>query len=136
MSELREIHQREGESAWEYSQKFKNAIGRLAHTIHEEHQREWYIKGFLPMTQILLMQQRIATLTDALEQSMKIEDMVGYPGSLRMTRPPADANLVQLQGQISTLTENIQELTIPRLGRPQVWCTRCYTEGHLVNKCP
>ena len=66
------------------------------------------------MTQIFIMQQQIATLTDALEQSMKIEDMVGYPGSLRMTRPPADANLVQLQGQISVLTEKIQELTIPR----------------------
>jgi hypothetical protein len=71
----------------------------------------------------LLMQQWIATLTDALEQSMKIEAMAGYPGSLRVTRPPTDANLVQLQGKISTLTENIQELTIPRPGRPQVWCT-------------
>jgi hypothetical protein len=32
------------------------------------------------------------------------------------------------------LTKNIQELTIPRPGRPQIWCTRCYTEGHLVNE--
>jgi hypothetical protein len=133
---LHEIQQREGESAWEYSQKFKDAIGRLAHPIHEEHQREWYIQGFLPLTWIPLTQQRIATLTDALEQSMKIEAMEGYPGSLKVTRPPTDANLVQLQGKISALTENIQELMIPRPGRPQVWCTRCYTEGHLVNECP
>jgi hypothetical protein len=136
LSELHEIQQREGESAWEYNQKFKDAIGRLAHPIHEEHQREWYIQGLLPLTQIPLTQQRIATLTDALEQSMKIEAMAGYPGSLRITRPPVDVNLVQLQGKISTLTENIQELTIPRPGRPQVWCTGCYTEGHLVNECP
>jgi hypothetical protein len=58
----------------------------------------------------------IATLTDTLEQSMKIEAMAGYPGSLRVTRPPVDVNLAQLQGKISTLTENIQELTIPRPG--------------------
>jgi hypothetical protein len=67
---------------------------------------------------------------------MKIEAMDGYPRSLRVARPPKDANLVQLQGKISALTENIQELTIPRLGQPQVWCIGCYTEGHLVNKCP
>jgi hypothetical protein len=55
--------------------------------------------------------------TDTLEQAMKIESMSGYPGSLRVTRPSIDENLVQLQGKISTLTEKIQELTIPRLGR-------------------
>jgi hypothetical protein len=47
---------------------------------------------------------------------MKIESMEGYPRSLRVTIPPAYANLAQLQGKISTLTENIQELMIPRLG--------------------
>jgi hypothetical protein len=65
--EFHEIQQREGESAWEYNHKFKYAIGRLAHPIDEEHQREWYIQGFLPLKWILLMQQWIATLTDALE---------------------------------------------------------------------
>jgi hypothetical protein len=47
---------------------------------------------------------------------MKIESMVGYLRSLRMTKPPADENLVQLQGQISALIEKIQELTIPKPG--------------------
>jgi hypothetical protein len=53
-----------------------------------------------------------------------------------VTRPPIDANLAQLQGKISVLTKNIQELMILRLGRPQVWCTRCYIEEHMVNECP
>jgi hypothetical protein len=113
ISELREIHQREGESAWEYNQKFKYGIGRLAHPINEEHQREWYIQGLLPLTQILLMQQQIATLKNALEQSMKIEAMEGYLESLRVTKPLVDMNLAQLQGKISVLTKKIQELTIP-----------------------
>jgi hypothetical protein len=43
------------------------------------------------------MQQHIANLTNALEQSMKIETMIGYSGSLRVTRPPTDANLVQIK---------------------------------------
>jgi hypothetical protein len=55
-------------------------------------------------------------LTDALEQSMKIEAMEGYHGILRVTRPPTYTNLVQIQGKISMLIENIQELTIPRPG--------------------
>jgi hypothetical protein len=51
---------------------------------------------------------------------MKIEVMAGYHGSLRVIRPPNDYNITQLQGHISTLTEKIQELTIPRAGHPQV----------------
>jgi hypothetical protein len=85
LSELCEIQQREAKSAWEYSQKFKDTIGRLAHPIHEEHKMEWYIQGLFPLTWIPLMQQWIATLRDTLEQSMKIKSMVGYPGSLQVT---------------------------------------------------
>jgi hypothetical protein len=100
---LREIQQRDGELTWEYNQKFKDSIGRLAHPIHEEHQIEWYIQGLLPLTWIPLMQQHIATLTDALEQPMNIEAMERYPGSLRVTRPPIDENLAQLHGKYQYL---------------------------------
>jgi len=51
---------------------------------------------------------------------MKIEAIEGYPGSLRIMRPPKDDNITQLQGQISALTEKIQELTLPKVGRTQV----------------
>jgi hypothetical protein len=67
---------------------------------------------------------------------MKIEGMAGYPGNLREKKPLVDANLAQLQEQISTLTKNIQEMMIPRPGRPQVWCTGCYMKGYLENECP
>jgi hypothetical protein len=43
---------------------------------------------------------------------------------------------MQLQGHISVLIDKIQEFTIPRAGLPQVWCTGCYTEGHMTMKCP
>jgi hypothetical protein len=86
----------EGESAWKYNHKFKYAIRSLAHPIHEDHQREWYIQGLLPLKRINLTQQWIATLTDALEHSLKIESMETYPENLRMTMPPVDANLSQI----------------------------------------
>jgi hypothetical protein len=93
-------------------------------------------RGSFPLTRILLTQQRLTTLGEALEQAMKIEAMEGYPGSLHMMQPVEDNNIVQLQGHISTLTEKIQELALPKGGRPQVWCTGCYTKGHTVTKCP
>jgi hypothetical protein len=39
---------------------------------------------------------------------MNIEAMEGYLGNLRMHRPLVDANLLQIEGQISTLIEKIQ----------------------------
>jgi hypothetical protein len=67
---------------------------------------------------------------------MNIEAMAGYPVNMRINRSPIDANLLQIQGQISVLTENIQELTIQRSGHAQVWCIGFYTKGHLENECP
>ena len=49
---------------------------------------------------------------------MKVEAMEGFPGSLRMTKPLVDAHFLQIYGQISSLTKNIQELGTPRPGRP------------------
>jgi hypothetical protein len=66
-------------------------------------QREWYIQGLLLLTQIPLTQHKRDSLIDALEQSMKIESMEGYPGSLRVTRLPIDANLAQIKVKISEL---------------------------------
>jgi hypothetical protein len=125
-----------GNLTWEYNQRFKYVIGKLANPIHEDHQREWFIQGLLPLTQIPLTQQWITTLGESLEHAMKIEVMVGYPGSLWVIRPPDDYNIMQLQGHISSLTDKIQELTIPRESRPQVWCIGFYTEGHTMMECP
>jgi len=49
-------------------------------------------------------------------------------------RPSVDTNIAQLQGQISMLTKNIQELTLPRVGPPQLWCIDFYTKVHKTMK--
>jgi hypothetical protein len=32
--------------------------------------------------------------------------------------------------------QRIEELAIPKIGRPQVWYTGCHMEGHHVSECP
>jgi hypothetical protein len=107
----------------------------LENIIHEYYQREWIIHEFLPLTNIPLTHQRITSLGEALEQAMNIEAMAGYPERLIIMRPLEDENISQLQGQISKLSEKIQELTPPREIRPQVWCIGCYIKGHIVTEC-
>nr|QHR87180.1 hypothetical protein Q903MT_gene1189 [Picea sitchensis] len=62
--------------------------------------------------------------------------MAGYPGSLRVAGTTGGSYLSRVQNQIAALTENIQELAIPKIGRPQVWYTGCHMEGHHVSECP
>jgi hypothetical protein len=87
-SDLWETKKGYGESAWEYNQIFKHAIGKLANPIHGDHKRKWFIHILLPLTCIPLTQQRIITLREALEKDMKIEAMEFYLGSLRIMKPP------------------------------------------------
>jgi hypothetical protein len=63
-----------------------------------------------------LTQQKITALGEVLEQAMKIEAMKGYPRNEQVMRPPKDHNIMQMQGHISSLTNKIQEFTLPRLG--------------------
>lgn len=115
---------------------FPTTCDGLTNPIHAAHQKEWFIQELLPLTRIPLTQQKIYFLTDALKQAMKIEAMVGYPGTHRVAVPTGAPDLSQVQNQIAILTEKIQELTLPKVGRPQVWCTGCHTEGHHVSECP
>lgn len=74
---------------------FKDTIGKLVTPIPKYHQQEWYIQGLLPFTGTPLVQQRIISLADALKREMKIEAMVGYPGSIKYEKPSGDNNLSQ-----------------------------------------
>jgi len=67
-----------GETVWEYAQRFRDIMGRLNFIIHETTHREWFISGLLLLTGILLMQQKIETPREALEQVMRIESMTVY----------------------------------------------------------
>ena len=62
LSELWEIKQREGETAWELMSRFKDAIGKLSYPIDPNHLRDWFIKALLPLTRTPLTQQKIDNL--------------------------------------------------------------------------
>ena len=41
-----------------------------------------------------------------------------------------------LQHQIASLTEKLKEIQPMWSTRPNVWCTHCLMEGHVVTECP
>ena len=74
-----------GETTWEYAYKLIDIISRLTFKIHDTQHKEWFIGGLLPLTRIPLMQQKISTPREALEQAMWIESMAGW-GTLELRR--------------------------------------------------
>lgn len=62
--------------------------------------------------------------------------MTGYPGNTKVAATGASPELSQVQFQIAALTEPIQELMKPKVGREQIWCTTCKTEDHHAHECP
>jgi len=56
--------------------------------------------------------------------------MEGYPGNTKVV--VASTILEPNTGsQITALIEDIKELAKAKVGRDQVWCTNCRTEGHF-----
>lgn len=56
LSELWETKHKEGKTAWELMQRFKNSIVKLSYTLDPNHQRDWFIKSPLPLTKKSLTQ--------------------------------------------------------------------------------
>ena len=66
---------------------------------------------------------------------MKIEAMEGYPKEFKGGAPAQDPSILGLQHQIASLTEKIKEIQPLHPARPNVWCTHCLMEGHVVTEC-
>ena len=92
-------------------QQFKYNITKLSYPIDPHHQRGYFIRYFLPMTRTFFSQQNIATLRDALEQAMQIEEIVGYPQDYKLGSPLPNPTIMGLHNQISTLTERLENIT-------------------------
>lgn len=120
LSELWEIKYREGDTAWELMQRFKDAISKLGYTLDPNHQRDWFIKALFLLTRTLLTQQKIGTLKDALEKASRIEAMVGYPYEYRGGTSLQDPMILGLQSQIVNMTEKLRDLQPIRPARPNV----------------
>jgi len=71
--ELKEIKQMNGESTWDFDQRFKVLMGQVSFEISDAQHKEWFIAALLPHIRVPLTQQRITSQEEALEISMKLE---------------------------------------------------------------
>ena len=131
-----EIKQRKGETTWDLMRRFKDEIRKLSYLINLNHQINWFIKVLLSLTRTPLTQQKIDTLQDALEKAMKVEAMAGYLQEFKGGAAAQDPSILGLQHQIASLMENLKDIQPIRPARPNVWCTHCLMEGHVVTECP
>jgi hypothetical protein len=73
ITELKEIKQRIAKLVWEFDRRFKTLTGYLSFQIPDEQNKEWFIVALLPHIKIPLMQQNIASQSELLEITMKLE---------------------------------------------------------------
>ena len=64
------------------------------------------------MNRISLLQQKIDTLKDVLEQEMQIEAMMGYPQDFKLGDPFADPAIMGIKHQIATLIEKLKYISL------------------------
>jgi hypothetical protein len=97
---LKEIKQVQTGSVWDYDQRFKDFIGRLAFQILYQQHKELFIEGLFPHIQFLLIQYKVVSHLEALEIAMKLE-----------SSPIGDfGGMAQVQTWLVSLTIQLVEL--------------------------
>lgn len=59
--ELKEIKKINGESTWDFDQRFKVLMGQVSFEISDVQHKEWFIVALLPHIRVPLTQQRITS---------------------------------------------------------------------------
>ena len=89
--------------------------------------KKWFIVALIPHIQHTLMQQKIATQSEALEIAMKFE------------ASPVGETVVgmnQIQMQLVNLTVQLQDIKKAEDEHDELWCTWCHVDGHMKDTCP
>ena len=73
ITELKEIKQYPNETIWDFDQRFKTLMARVSFEMSDIQHKEWFIVALLTHIQLPLMQQNIATQSEALDITMKLE---------------------------------------------------------------
>jgi hypothetical protein len=129
ITELKEIKQKVAEPVWEFDQRFKTLTGRLTFQIPDEQNKEWFIASLLPHIRVPLMQQKIASQSEALEIAMKLESTPMGESSSGMS---------QILSQLTSLSLQVEDMKKDKGKdkREDIWCVRCRSEGHDKEHCP
>jgi hypothetical protein len=129
ITELKEIKQKVVKPVWEFDQRFKTLTGRLTFKIPDEQNKEWFIVALLPHIRVPLMQQKIASQSEALEIAMKLESTPMGESSSGMS---------QILSQLTSLSLQVEDIKKDKGKdkREDIWCVRCRSEGHDKEHCP
>ena len=101
ITKLKEIKQFPNEIVWAFDQRFKMLMARVSFEMSDVQHKEWFIVALVSHFQKPLMQQKIATQSEALEIVMKLKDS------------PVGENVVgmnKIQAQLENLTLWLQDI--------------------------
>jgi hypothetical protein len=121
--EMKEIKQNVVEPIWEFNQRFKTLIGRLTLKIPYEQNTELFIIVLLPHIRVPLMQQKIASQSEALEISMKLESTPMGESSSCMSK---------ILNQLTNLSLQVEDIKKDKGKdkREDIWCVKFRSKGH------
>jgi len=84
-----------GESTWDFDQRFKVPMGQVSFPISDAQHKEWFIAAMLPHIRVSLTQHKIMMQAEALEIAMKLEaSSLGETG----------IGMAQIQNHMANLT--------------------------------
>ena len=61
------------ESVWDFDQRFKTLLGQVKFEFPAQQHQEWFIATLLPHIRLPLMQQKVTSQSEALENTMRLE---------------------------------------------------------------
>ena len=61
------------ETVWDFDQRFKTLLGQANFVFPTQQHQEWFIAVLLPHIRLPLMQEKVTSLSEALEIVMRLE---------------------------------------------------------------
>ena len=112
INELKEIKQFPNETIWDFDQRFKTLMARVSFQMSDVQHKEWFIAMLVSHIRQSLMQQKIATQSEALETTMKLEASSIGESMVRMN---------QIQAQLANLSLQLQDIRKAKEYHDDIW---------------
>ena len=97
ITELKEIKQFPNEMILDFDQRFKTLMAQVSFQMSDFQHKEWFIAAPVPHIWKSLMQQKIATKSEALETVMKLEASPIGESAVKMNQIQVELTYLTLQ---------------------------------------